>query len=530
MSNELMPRVNEPELQSLPSRAAQVTLFEDRAEVVRTATAQVAAGTGWVAVGGVSPFVDERSVQARIAGSGARVLSARVLFRAHREAALGREAIDALKADGRRARKASEAAAKAIERASIREARAADLLAKWSAAVAVVPRGAAKPEVLSAWRAGFEAIERDLADASAAVAEARREQMRAIDELMAVADRLSEGTKEHPRFEALVEVQIEAAESRSMEIELTYRVACALWRPEHLARLERGPEGGEVVEIVTWATAWQRTGEDWSDVGARFSTARPAQSATPPVIADDVLVARKKTDQERRQVRVEARDQAIVLAGLDRGARALDEMPGVEDGGEPLMLEPSQRISLLSNGRPLRVEVARRTLPAKVERVLFPEIAASAHLRATLTLSSGGPLLAGPVRVARGRSLVGRSKVGYVGAGEPFELGFGSDDGVRVRRAQDEERDTAILGAQRLRRTVRVYLSNLSGDSKRALVTERVPVSEIDDVEVAIIDATGWQIDKDGFARTEVSLGPRATQALKLIYEIKASSKVVMPF
>ena len=517
-------------IQALPSRAGQVTLFEDRAEVVRTATAQVAAGTGWVAVGGVSPFVDERSVQARLAGSGARVLSARVLWRAHSEAALGREAIEALREEARRARKVMEAEAKAIERAERSEARASDLLAKWAAAIGAVPKGAAKPEVLSAWRSAHEAIERDLAAASSAAAEARREQMQASLDLAAANERLTEGSMEHPRFEALVEVQIDAAEACSIEVELTYRVACALWRPEHLARLVPAPEGGEVVEIITWATAWQRTGEDWSDVRARFSTARPARSATPPVIADDVLVARKKTDQERRQVRVEARDQAIVLAGLDRGTRALDEMPGVEDGGEPLTLEPSQRVSMTSNGRPLRVEVARRTLPAKVERVVFPEIASSGHLRATLTLSTGGPLLAGPVRVARGQSLVGRSKVSYVGAGEPFELGFGSDDGVRVRRAQDEERDTAILGAQRLRRTVRVYLSNLSGETKRALVTERVPVSEIDDVEIALIDVTGWQIDKDGFARAEVSLGPRATQTLKLIYEIKASSKVVMPF
>lgn len=351
-----------------------------------------------------------------------------------------------------------------------------------------------------------------------------------MHDLAAANERLAEGLKEQPRLEALIEVQIEAAEARSLEIELTYRVACALWRPEHVARLGAASEGGESVEIVTWATAWQRTGEDWSDVRARFSTARPARSATPPVIADDVLVARRKTEQERRQVRVEARDQAIVLAGLDRGARALDEMPGVEDAGEPLTFEPPERVSLVSNGRPFRVEVARRVLAAKVDRVVFPEIAPSAHLRATLTLSTGGPLLAGPVRVARGQSLVGRSKVSYIGAGEPFELGFGSDDGVRVRRAQDEERDTALLGAQRLRRTVRVYLSNLSGEVKRALVTERVPVSEIDDVEVTIIEAAGFQLDNDGFARTEVSLGPRATQTLKLIYEIKASSKVVMPF
>jgi uncharacterized protein (TIGR02231 family) len=519
-----------PSIEGLPSHAGQVTLFEDRAEVVRTAQARVGAGTGWVAVSGVSPFVDERSIQARVLGEGARVLSARVLWRAHHEAALGREAIEALEQEARLARKAVDAAGRAIERAGRSEARASDLLSKWAAAVAVVPQGAAKPEVIEAWKSALAAIERDLAAASAAGAEARRAKMRAEDELDRASERLREGERQKPRFEALVEVQVEAEEARAIEIELTYRVPCALWRPEHLARLVATPEGGEAVEIVTWATAWQRTGEDWSDVRARFSTARPARSATPPVLADDVLMARKKTDLERRQVRVEARDQAIVLAGLDRGARAVDEMPGVEDGGEPLTLEPSQRVSLASNGRPLRVEVDRRTLSAKVDRVLFPEIATAAHLRATLTLSGGGPLLAGPVQVARGKSLVGRSKVGYVGAGEPFELGFGPDDGVRVRRAQDEERDTAMLGAQRLRRTVRVYLSNLSGEVRRALVTERVPVSEIDDVEIAINDATGWQIDDDGFARVEVTLPPRATQTLKLVYEIRASSKVLMPF
>lgn len=553
MSNGLIPRASDAltggapqegavdQGSGVPSRAVQVTLFEDRAEVVRTARAPVAAGTGWIAIGGVSPFVDERSVQARVAGSaqgaqgahastGVRVLSARVLWRAHREAALGREEIDALEQEGLRARKAVEAAGRAIERANRREARASDLLAKWTAAISAVPKGTADPEVLAGWRSALEAIERDLAAASATAAAARREKARAEEELDRAVTRLREGSIQKPRYGAVVEVQVEVESAREVEVEITYRVPCALWRPEHIARLVPSPDGADKVEIVTWATAWQRTGEAWDDVRARFSTARPARTATPPTIDDDILLARKKTDLERRQVRVEARDQAIVLAGLDRGARAIDEMPGVEDGGEPLTLEPKQRVSLASDGRPLRVEVARRTLPAKVERVLFPEVGSAAHLRATLTLSTGGPLLAGPVRVARGQSLVGRSKVAYVGAGEPFEIGFGPDDGVRVRRAQDEERDTAMLGSQRLRRTVRVYLSNLAGEQKRVLVTERVPVSEIDDVEITVIEAAGWQIDKDGLARAEATLAPRATQTLKLIYEIKASAKVIMPF
>lgn len=528
------------------SRAVRVTLFEDRAEVVRVAKAYVQAGAAWVRIPGVSAFVDERSVQARIRGEGGeggergergervRVTAARVIWKAHREAALGREAIEALEREAERARARAEAASKAADRAQRREARGTELMAKWAAAVAAVPRRAGTHEVLASWQAALGALDRDVAEALAEADEARREVTRATDDLAQAEQRLAHGSIEAPRYEARVEVQLEAHEAHEAEIEITYRVPCALWRPEHLARLVSMSPDGEtaIIELVTWATTWQRTGERWDGVEARFSTARPARSAAPPAIADDVLASRRKTDDERRRVRVEVRDQAIVLAGLDRGARAIDEMPSVDDGGEPLSFEASAPVSIAPSGFPFRVEIGRRTLEAKVERVLLPEVAQAAHLRATATLTQGGPLLAGPVRVARGQSLVGRSKVGFIGTGEPFELGFGADDGVRVRRMLDEERDTvAVLGIQKLRRTVRLYLSNLSGEPRRVQVTERIPVSEIDEVEIALVEAAPFVLDgQDGFARAECDLAPHATLSLKLVYEVRASPKVVMPF
>lgn len=518
------------------SRVARVTFFEDRAEVVRAAKVSVASGVSWVAIAGVSLYVDERSVQARVAGSGekARVLSARVVYRAHREAALGREEIDALEREATAARARAEAARDSVERANKAEARAIALASKWAAAVAVVPRGARRPEILETWRSSLEVIDREARAAWTAADKGRRDRAHAEDELDRAELRLAQGSIESPRVEASIEVQLDAREAGEVDIEITYRVPCALWRPEHLARLVTPADAGgtSTVEIVTYATVWQRTGERWDGIKARFSTARPARSASPPALGDDLLMARRKTDAERSRVRVEAREQAVVLAGLDRGSRAVEEMPGVDDGGEPLTFEKDDLVSIPSDGLPFRVEIGRRSLPATVERVAFPEIAPSAHLRATATLAKGGPLLAGPLRLARGHSLVGRAKIAYVGAGEPFEVGFGPDDGVRVRRAQDEERETtAVTGTQKLRRTVRVYLSNLSGEARRVLVTERVPVSEIDEVEVSVADAAGWKLDeKDGFARAEVTLPPSGTKTLKLVVEIRASSKVVMPF
>lgn len=509
-----------------PSRARTVTLFEDRAEVVRVARVPVVAGPQRVSIAGISVFVDERAVQAR-APAPARVGAARVRWILHGERALGREALEALEAEERAAAERLRAADLALDRAARREAQAGQMLWQWTQSLATAPRGAHQPEVIDRWRAALAQLDAGSADARRAAAEARAERMSAEDDRRRAQARLAEGRREHPRAEAVIEVDLDAAEPGEIEVELTYRVACALWRPEHLARL--GDAGA--VDLVTWATTWQLTGERWEDVTARFSTARPGRVATPPRITDDVISMRRR---EEKAVVVEARDQAIALAGLDRGARAVDEMPGVDDGGEPLVLEALHPVTLPSDGRPFRVEVARRSLKAEVALVLFPEQHPAAHVRATLTNASPGapsqPLLAGPVRVARAGSLVGRGKLGFVGAGEPFELGFGTDDAVRVRRAVEEERDTTMLRGQRIRRKVTVYLSNLSGTAKQLLVTERVPVSEVAQVEVSLVEAQGWSLDKDGFLRGRFELAANQAKAVSFSYEIKAGSGAVLPF
>ena len=511
-----------------------MTLYEDRAEVTRSADVDVVAGSSWIAVGGVSPFVDERSVQIKARGEGVRVLSARVHFHTHHEKTLGREAIEALEAEVRDARRRDGEMEDAHARAGLALRRAHALGASFCKLVAAAPRGAGSEATLASLKSAIAAVDASADEALREDAAAREGQLRARDDLQRAQRRLDAGRAEHPRHEAWIEVQLSATEARAVPIELTYRVPCALWRPEHLVRLaSSAPASGAKapIEIVTFATAWQRTGEVWDDVEIRFSTARPARDAAPPAITDDVLTQRRKSDQERRRIEVDLREQAVMVAGLDRGVNAVDEMPGVDDGGEPLLLSPSEKVSLASDGRPLRIEVGRLTVEATIDRVLFPEIARVAHLRATATLTRGGPLLAGPVRIARGQSLIGRARLDFVGKGEPFEVGLGTDDGVRVRRTQTDQRETTpVTGTQKIKRAVKVFLSNLSSEARRVVVVERLPVSEIDDVEITLTTAGGFRNEgKDGFLLREVELGPNATQTLELAYELRASSKVVLP-
>ena len=188
-------------------------------------------------------------------------------------------------------------------------------------------------------------------------------------------------------------------------------------------------------------------------------------------------------------------------------------------------------MDLPSNGQPVRVEVARILLPARVSRVAYPEIAFTAHYRATLELSAPQPLLAGPARLARDQSLVGRSRLGFAAPGQAFEVGFGPDDAVRIRRRRTEKRDRVpVIGTQKIVREVTVFLSNLSDESRILDVVERVPVSEVQAVEIKLLDTEGWDLDaKDGFLSASIDLGPRQTLERSFKYEIRAGSDVVLP-
>jgi len=160
--------------------------------------------------------------------------------------------------------------------------------------------------------------------------------------------------------------------------------------------------------------------------------------------------------------------------------------------------------------------------------VAYPEETILVHRKATATLSGGEPLLAGPVRLARAGSFVGRGKTGFVAPGEPFEMGFGADDTLRVRRRVDEERETATLtGRTKLTRKVHLFVSNFGPEPAQLTVVERIPVSEIGDVSVEVVDAGGGKLDaKDGFVKIPVSIPARDAKHLELKYRVEWGSKV----
>ena len=509
------------------TRARSVTLFEDRAEVVRDGEVEAWKGNTTIAISGVGPYIDDRSLQARITprNDEVKVVSIRVLRRTTAKAP-DRGLVESAERAEREARAKLCDAEDALARLSVRQRNVEALGDAWIEGLSRVPSAGSEVE---AWGQAWTKLSQTSLESVETQTEMKQGQVEALEALGLAQMHLNAARASSPRQETLVEVQLEASSDQKIQLELSYRTPCALWRPEHLARLERADGDSAQVEIVTWATAWQITGEEWRDIELHFSTARPASAATAPLLTDDVLFARAKTAAERRSVVVDLREQSIARAGATEQTQ---EMPGVDDGGEPLRFTAMSRVTLPSKGEPMRFEVDRITLDAEVETLAMPEVSTSAHLRAALILSAERPLLAGPLRVARGASLVGQSKLDFVAPGEHFAIGFGSDEALTTRRTQTQTRDRVpVVGTQKVAVKTKIFLSNLSGDARSLSVKERIPVSELSSVEVHLRDAPGWVLDgEDGFLVQDVNVGPNDTVELSYRYEIRADSDVVLPF
>lgn len=529
----------------------RVTFFEDRAEVCRQAIIPIQKDGLWSAIEGITPFIDDRSVEVTIDKKDkafAQVAGARVKRNVITPEVFAASEIAKRKDERREALQKQVKFEKQQQHLSIKLNRIRRYITEWIESLSFVPREMRKN--VEAWQNSYQELLKNEKKALDALSHCEEKIMRVKADAERAQLRYQLWQKKSPKVVARIEFQVvpiehietnktegEQTESQNVTINIRYRTPMAMWRPEHLARLtfdEKSETKSETknVKISTFATVWQQTGEVWADVPLFFSTARPTQIASPPMLQEDMLSLRYKTVQERKQIVIESHEQKIASVGVNDGTRSMDEMLGVDDGGVPLEFKATSFITIPSNGEPVRVPLSEHSFKAKVSRVLRAEYAPVAHVRALMTLQAKTPLLAGPIRIIRNNSMIGRTKLDFVSVGEAFELGFGRDDAIRARRMTDTNYDeTMITGTQKIDKTIDLFLSNLSDEKKTLSVIERIPVSELEKLTVRLTKKGAFTLDKkEGFLRTNVTLAPNEHKNLHFSYQIKAPSKMVLPF
>ncbi len=511
----------------LNAPVVEVTLLEDRAHVIRRGVVTVAAGASKLIVSDVSPVLADRTLSAVVLQqSGARINDVRVR---RQRVVLQQD----LPTEVQVLRIECEALVREIARLEDGQKLLKEQLQLTDAAVVLTLSEFGEdtawnkaPEEL--WRnhlQAFSGTERGLRDK---LLENRQAFVDATGKRDNLQRRIAALNNPQLRNSATVEADLYAAAAGDVEVQVEYTVPGACWRPQHTARLIQNVDRTEKVLFQCNASVWQNTGEDWRDASLNFSTQRPSLGTEPPKLQTELLNVQRRA----AQVVVEAREQEIVQAGLGAGKKTFaPEVPGIDDGGEALKLRASHKATIPSDGRPWRVELFAFEAPAQTEWVLYPELVDASILKSTQTNTARFPVLAGPVELIRGSGFVGRTSLLYIAPNEKFALSWGPDSEVRVHRehrALDEDKSLLSAWITREHR-VTLRLSNIGADNKLIAVTERVPVSEIEKVQIQF-DAKNTSEQKspdgEGFIKWSVALPAFGHATLNLRYTLRRHKDV----
>jgi uncharacterized protein (TIGR02231 family) len=498
------------------SKVTRVTFFEDRAQVERVMTLRLGPGAHTLSLTELAPALDDRSLVARCDSLRVDDVAAQRRWRIGSADASGE--LQTLLVESNKL----QLEYKALEASRARLAQHAERLQ-------------------TATSLSFEALQRDLPflpglsrDQTAAMGELMEERRKAEEALHALeAQRLEVAARYETlrrRFEQVknpasslycdVRVQVAASEDRDHTLTLQYMVPSALWRPIHRATWR-----GERLHFECAAAVWQATGEVWEDVETRYSTARSTQRAEPPLLSDDTLAQRPR---QTKEVRAAIHEQTIQNTGA--GMAAQDAVPGVDDGGEVRLMDASRRVTITSNGRMQRVPLFAFETAAKAERLARPELSPLVFLRTEQNNEAKHPLLAGPVELLRESGNVGFAQLPFIAPGEKFHLSFGGDDALRIMRQVSVRRETAMItNKQTITRETHLMLSNLNDTPAAFTLEERIPVSELEQVEVKIDTTNTGPVpaaDAEGIVRFDVKLQANESARLQLDYKIIAGSDV----
>jgi uncharacterized protein (TIGR02231 family) len=506
-----------------PAKVSSVVVYPDRALVTRVETV-ACTGRALAVFESVPPAADPSSFRARSEDATVESLVAeeRTLerrFGPEREALhKKREALEHEMAELVDARARAEALRKL-----------GDGLAELS--VQRVTRELAEPKPdTRAWTAAFDAALDTRLRATADMttrATRMREVQRELDWLREQESYLGESAE---RMERRVEVRLACPSEGRARVELQYVVGGAGWAPSYEARAD---EAGGRVELSTFATVRQSTGEDWSSVRLVLSTARPRANASPPELKPLVLSAQERPAERKVLVRRDEQ-QEHAQGGKQAPAETQGSLRAASQGISVQLLVP-ELAQVPGNGTAVRLRVAGTKLKSSFVWRTVPKLHPVVFRVASLVNGAPFPLLPGPVDVFRASGFIGRQSLEQVPQGGAFELTFGLEESLRVERVVVEEiaRTEGLFGGRRrFRYAYRFNLANYRERPEVVELAEHIPVSELDDVKVELDSekTTGGHALEamDGIISWKVTLAPAEKRSVDLAFHVDVPSSYDM--
>jgi uncharacterized protein (TIGR02231 family) len=242
----------------------------------------------------------------------------------------------------------------------------------------------------------------------------------------------------------------------------------------------------------------QQTGEDWKDVELNLSTARPAAGGAPPELYPWRLSfyrpmpmaapAAAAPPMKRKSAR-EMGDADMYGSAEEKLENAPAEYLTAEASSEQtsVSFRIPRNVDIPSDNTPHATVVAVEQLPVSLEFLAVPKLSPFVFLRSEIVNRASYPLLPGRVNVFTGTTFTGSSWLKKVAAGEKFDLFFGSDEQVTVKREElKQHKEAGLFGTNRMSYRYRIEVMNFRREAQTVTVRDQLPLAGDAEIKVSL--------------------------------------------
>jgi len=208
-------------------------------------------------------------------------------------------------------------------------------------------------------------------------------------------------------------------------------------------------------------------------------------------------------------------------ANTDEMENALPLPAQVAEGQTSVLFNIAQPVDIPADGTRAASVIALEKVPVTVEYLAVPKLSPRVYLKSEVTNQTVYPLLAGQVNIFNDAVFTGISYLKTVAAGEKFDLFFGADNQVKVKRdVAKVHKKAGLLGSNRLSYRCTIELENFKKRPVVVSLLDQLPLPENAEIKVNLAEPQPKpdETRPDGTLLWKVSLA--AGEKKKVSYDI----------
>ena len=317
-------------------------------------------------------------------------------------------------------------------------------------------------------------------------------------------------------------VSLTCTSQGSVNVDLFYVVPYANWQPAYDLRVTDTNNGTQDVSLQVSAQIRQSTGEDWNNAQIILSTAAPNLGAEAPY--PDRITVYGALKEEQHTLIQSTEDRSSLKTGQQVSQTVASAT--LDDGGHSFQMTLPHRISIASDGHQYWVPIDQQKTTGRHSVISIPRGSPKAYDTVVFNNPAPYPLLSGTFTVQRNGTYMGQHSHSYTAPGEEMNISVGGVPHINIERTTlQDKRTTQLLGKeQRLQRAYQIQIHNNSQVETTLDVREAIPVSKNEKIRVQLdkTKTTGsYRFDEQqGFVVWTVLLKPQQTVSLDLFYHI----------